>query len=164
MKEILICWIGFTDLKASAGKEDVGLGPIAQAVTSLSFDEIHLISDRQESEDAAYIKWLNSKCASKIILHKTELSGPTHFGEIYESAVKVLEEAKRRYSQDIALTFHLSPGTLAMAAVWVILSKTRYPATLIEFSIEKGVKVASVPFDMSAEFIPDLLRGSDKRL
>ena len=76
MKEILICWIGFADLKASAGKEDVGLGPIAQAVTSLSFDEIHLISDRPESEDAAYIKWLNSKCVSKIILHKTELSSP----------------------------------------------------------------------------------------
>jgi len=164
MKEILICWIGFTDLKASAGKEDIGLGPIAQAVTSLSFDEIHLISDRPESEDAAYIKWLNPKCASKIILHKTELSSPTHFGEIYESAVKVLKEAKRGCSEDVALTFHLSPGTPAMAAVWIILSKTRYPATLIESSIEKGVKVASVPFDISAEFIPDLLRGPDKRL
>jgi len=164
MKEILICWIGFTDLKASAGKEDVGLGPIAQAVTSLTFDEIYLISDRPESEDAIYIKWLNSKCASKIILHKTELSSPTHFGEIYESAVKVLEEATPRYSEDIALTFHLSPGTPAMAAVWIILSKTRYPATLIESSIEKGVKTASVPFDISAEFIPDLLRGPDSRL
>ena len=164
MKEILICWIGFADLKASAGKENVGLGPIAQAATSLSFDEIHLISDRPESEDAAYIKWLNSKYASKIILHKTELSSPTHFGEIYESAVKVLEEAKRRSSEDITLTFHLSPGTPAMAAVWIILSKTRYPATLIESSIEKGVKVASVPFDISAEFIPDLLRGPDSRL
>ena len=164
MKETLICWIGFTDLKASAGKEDVGLGPIAQAATSLSFDEIHLISDRPESEDAIYIKWLNSKCASKIILHKTELSSPTHFGEIYESAVKVLEEATPRYSEDIALTFHLSPGTPAMAAVWIILSKTRYPDTLIESSVEKGVKVASVPFDISAEFIPDLLRGPDSRL
>ena len=164
MKELLICWIGFTDLNASAGKEGVGLGPIAQAVTSFNFDEIHLISDRPESEDTAYIIWLNSKCASKTILHKTDLSSPTHFGEIYESAVKVLEEAKRRYSEDITLTFHLSPGTPAMASVWIILSKTRYPATLIESSIEKGVKIASVPFDISAEFIPDLLRGPDKRL
>jgi DNA-binding NtrC family response regulator len=164
MKELLICWIGFTDLRASAGKKDIGLGPIAQAATSLSFDEIHLISDRPESENSSYIKWLNSKCASKITLHKTKLSSPTHFGEIYESAVKVLEETKGRYSEDIALTFHLSPGTPAMAAVWIILSKTRYPATLIESSIEKGVKTASVPFDMSAEFIPDLLRGPDSRL
>jgi len=164
MKEILICWIGFTDLKASAGKEDVGLGPIAQAATSMSFDEIRLISDRPESEDAAYIKWLNSKCASKIIPHKTALSSPTHFGEIYESAVKVLEETRRRHNENISLTFHLSPGTPAMAAVWIILSKTRYPATLIESSIKKGVKTASVPFDISAEFIPDLLRGPDSRL
>jgi transcriptional regulator with PAS, ATPase and Fis domain len=51
-----------------------------------------------------------------------------------------------------------------MAAVWIIIAKTRYPATLIESSIKGGVKVASVPFDLSAEFIPDLLRKPDERL
>ncbi len=51
-----------------------------------------------------------------------------------------------------------------MAAVWIIIAKTRYPATLIESSIKGGVKVASVPFDLSAEFIPDLLRKPDQRL
>ena len=62
------------------------------------------------------------------------------------------------------MTYHLSPGTPAMAAVWIIIAKTRYPATLIESSIKGGVKVASVPFDLSAEFIPDLLRKPDEKL
>ena len=51
-----------------------------------------------------------------------------------------------------------------MAAVWIILAKTRFPAELIESSPKHGVKTASVPFDISAEIIPDLLRGPDKRL
>jgi DNA-binding NtrC family response regulator len=51
-----------------------------------------------------------------------------------------------------------------MAAVWVILAKTRFPAELIESSREHGVKTVSVPFDISADFIPDLLREQDERL
>jgi transcriptional regulator with PAS, ATPase and Fis domain len=51
-----------------------------------------------------------------------------------------------------------------MAAVWIILGKTRFPAELIESSKERGVRTASVPFDISADFIPDLLREQDERL
>jgi len=51
-----------------------------------------------------------------------------------------------------------------MAAVWIILAKTRFPAELIESSREQGVRTASVPFDISADFIPDLLREQDERL
>ncbi len=51
-----------------------------------------------------------------------------------------------------------------MAAVWIILGKTRFPAELIESSREHGVRTASVPFDISAEFVPDLLRSQDDRL
>ncbi|MCA9552679.1 MAG: sigma-54 factor interaction domain-containing protein, partial [Myxococcales bacterium] len=51
-----------------------------------------------------------------------------------------------------------------MASVWIILGKTRFPAELIESSREHGVRTASVPFDLSAEFLPDLLREQDERL
>jgi transcriptional regulator with GAF, ATPase, and Fis domain len=44
------------------------------------------------------------------------------------------------------------------------LGKTRYSAELIESSKQHGVRTASVPFDISAELIPDLLRNADKRL
>ena len=44
MKRVLLCWIGTTDLRASQG-EDVGEGPIAQAVEKRGFDEVHLITN-----------------------------------------------------------------------------------------------------------------------
>jgi len=44
------------------------------------------------------------------------------------------------------------------------LAKTRFPAELIESSQEYGVVSVSVPFDISADFIPDLLRRPDRKL
>jgi transcriptional regulator with PAS, ATPase and Fis domain len=51
-----------------------------------------------------------------------------------------------------------------MAAVWIILAKTRFPAELIESSIQHGVRTVSVPFQIAADFIPDLLRRPDAEL
>ncbi len=50
MKKVLLCWIGTTDLCASQG-DDVGQGPIAQAVEQRGFDEVFLISNYLERED-----------------------------------------------------------------------------------------------------------------
>lgn len=164
MKSILLSWIGFTDLKASKGEKNIGLGPIAQAVTERSFQELILISDVLDSDCDEYIVWLKTLTSAQIQIKKVSLSGPTHFGEIYEAAVGVINKTLESENSDVELTYHLSPGTPAMAAVWVIIAKTRYPAILIESSIKTGVNVASVPFDLSAEFIPDLLRKPDERL
>ena len=164
MKSILFSWIGFTDLKASRGEKNLGLGPIAQAVSERSFQEIILIYDVPDSDCNHYVKWLKTFTPAHIQTKKASLSSPTHFGDIYEVAVGVISETLESEDSDVELTYHLSPGTPAMAAVWIIIAKTRYPATLIESSIKGGVKVASVPFDLSAEFIPDLLRKPDQRL
>ncbi len=67
---------------------------------------------------------------------RDSLSGPTHFGEIYEASVRNCVAAVEGCRTEVVLTFHLSPGTPAMAAVWVILAKTRFPAELIESSRE----------------------------
>ena len=164
MAEILICWLGATDLKAASQNEKVGLGPIAQAAIARSYDEIALISDYGKDRTSPYVKWLQEKTPSKITVHYESLSSPTNFGEIYQTASRLVSDKITAYGSSFSLTFHLSPGTPAMAAVWIILAKTRFPAELIESSLEHGVRTASVPFDMSAEFIPDLLRGPDKRL
>ncbi len=164
MNKILTAWIGFTDIKASKGSEKDGLGPIGQAVKTRDYAEINLISNLSSDENNHYVEWLESHAQSDIILHIVELTGPTQFGEIYEAASGVVSEIQTRHNKDVPLTFHLSPGTPAMAAVWIILAKTRFPAELIESSLQGGVKTASVPFDISAEFIPDLLRRPDDRL
>jgi transcriptional regulator with PAS, ATPase and Fis domain len=157
----LFAWIGRTDLKAVAGDPEAGSGPIAQAVLAESYKAIHLLSDFSAADTKAYVKWLSDQSSAGVHAHTAALSSPTNFGEIYEAVTAVLTKLHATKNQ---LTFHLSPGTPAMAAVWILLAKTTWPARLIQSSLQAGVQVADVPFDIAAEFIPKLLQQSDARL
>lgn len=163
MRKVLVAWLGKTDLRAPTESESVGQGPIAQALASRGFDEAFLLSDYGDNLVQPYLRWLKGCTKTRVEVLPHKLSGPTNFGEIYEAAVRGVEHALGK-AKDAKLSFHLSPGTPAMAAVWIILGKTRFPAELIESSREHGVRTASVPFDLSAEFLPDLLREQDERL
>lgn len=164
MKNILVSWIGFADLRAPRETDQVGLGPIAQAVEARQYDEVSLISDYPEEEVFHYLDWLKSRTQTRIVVEYVKLSSPINFGEIYQAANRIVTQKSKEYGQDANLTFHLSPGTPPMAAVWVLLAKTRFAAELIESSKDHGVRTASVPFDISAELIPDLLRKPDREL
>ena len=48
----------------------------------------------------------------------------TEFGEIYEAAVRAVLRALGDRPREVSLTFHLSPGTPAMAAVRARTSRT----------------------------------------
>ncbi len=164
MHRILVTWLGRTDLRAPRETDAVGLGPIAQALDARAFDRAVILADYGEHEWKPYLRWLGARTKTKLEVRSEKLSGPTDFGEIYEAAVRACEHALGKKPTEVALSFHLSPGTPAMAAVWIILGKTRFPAELIESSRDHGVRTASIPFDISADFIPDLLRQSDERL
>jgi len=163
MKKVLISWIGIQDLKAAGQTALSGLGPVGQAVKERNYDEIAILCDFSLERSQGYIKWLKNQTNVQIRLYPHTLSSPTHFGEIYKASADTVTKVLKQHSS-ADLTFHLSPGTPTMAAIWVILAKTRFPAELIESSQQHGVKTASVPFDISAEFIPDLLRKPDQRL
>ena len=166
MPRILVAWIGNTDLHASDGnrKVEVGVGPIAQAVEAQNYDEVVLISDHGAEQTTRFAQWLRTRGTVPVLTRAEPLSSPTAFGEIYEAAVRSVLDVLARQGTNCDLTFHLSPGTPAMAAVWIILAKTRFPAELIESSRDYGVRTAAVPFDISAEFIPTLLRKPDAEL
>lgn len=161
LRNFLVAWIGKTDLKAAAGETDAGLGPILQGVQVGGYDEIYLLSDFPPDESQGYIKWLASQTGAVIHLCAAKLTSPIHFGDIYERVVEVLRTIDRK---DTQLTYHLSPGTPAMASVWILLAKTTHPARLIQSSHQSGVQEADIPFDIAAEFIPKLLQQSDERL
>ena len=161
-RKILLCWLGMTDLNAASGITDAGLGPVAQAVEIFVYREVVLLNNWEKPTAENYVSWLQKKTSSKISIQHINLSGPTNFGEIYQAALKTISEKMNQYGADANLVFHLSPGTPAMAAVWILLAKTRFSAELIESSKEHGVRSASVPFDISADFIPNLLRKSDQ--
>ncbi|HDS29948.1 MAG TPA: AAA family ATPase, partial [Firmicutes bacterium] len=51
-----------------------------------------------------------------------------------------------------------------MATVWAILSRTIFYARLIQSSKDHGVSEISIPLEISADFIPEMLRERDSRL
>jgi len=85
------------------------------------------------------------------------------FEAIYHEASRAIDDAIAQGKSELQLTFHISPGTPVMGAVWVILAKSRFPAELIHSSQKFGVQTASVPFKMSVEFVADAVRMIDKR-
>src|SRR5207248_4486394 len=143
---ILLSWIGNTDLRAPREADAVGLGPIAQACTQQEFAKVVLLTDYSEEKIAEYRKWLKKRVSCPVEVLFTSLTSPTNFGQIYEFARDVAAKARRDAPEGTELVFHLSPGIPAMAAVWIILGKTRFPAELIESSPKHGVRTASVPF------------------
>ena len=164
MAKHLVSWVGNTDLRAPEEAEVVGLGPIAQALEAREYASVRILSNYGEERVEPFLDWIRSRTCAPIECRYVELTTPTDFGEIYAAAKSLCDDVRASISSSDSLSLHLSPGTPAMAAVWIILGKTRYAAELIESSRERGVITAAVPFDISADFIPDLLRTQDGRL
>ncbi len=164
MGTTLVSWLGRTDLRAVDESERVGLGPVAQALQTGRFCRLELICDYTTEETAPYLAWLKNQSEIPATPHYVTLESPIDFGAIYQHARQIVSETIASQQKCHGLTFHLSPGTPAMAAVWIILAKTRFPAELIESSIQHGVRTASVPFDIAADFLPDLLARPDREL
>ena len=164
MRSVMVTWVGKIDLRAPEEVETVGLGPIARALDARSFDEVLLVSDHSEKATKPFVRWLQARSGARIRVAHELLSSPMAFGEIYEAAARCCSNVLADQPRKTHLVFHLSPGTPAMAAVWILLAKTRFPAELLESSTEHGVRTAEVPFDIAVDFLPDLLRERDERL
>ncbi len=158
MKYSVLCtWIGRTDLDAAEGKESAGLGPIGQAVHQRSFTHVWLLCDYPKDQGQSYAFWLKKSTAAIIKVFPWTLKSPTNYSEIYEAAISLVEHIKKELGEESVLfTYHLSPGTPAMAADWIILEKTHHHATLIESYKDRGVQTVSIPFEISAEYVPDI--------
>jgi transcriptional regulator with GAF, ATPase, and Fis domain len=167
---MLVSWIGNADLRAPDTEDKLDIGPVAQVIEARQFDRVLLLADQDRAALRKYESWLRAKIAGKariqLNFEHVELTSPTNFDEIYTAVTDTLERTMREFREQQQLTFLLSAGTPAMAAIWVILGKTRYKAELIQSSRQKGVETASVPFDiaLSPEFVTDVLRIPDKQL
>ncbi len=166
MKQVLLSWIGKThDLSAPTTPTLRG-GPILTALRAHSFDHIVLLNDHGADAIKPYLAWLRAQLGvtTPITVENVVLPNAMAFGEIYGAAVRVCAGVRERLSPDAALTFFLSPGSPAMAAVWMLLAKTRFPARLIQGIQDGRIEEAVVPFDIWAELVPTLLKTPDSRL
>ena len=161
----LISWVGNADHEAAEGKRANELGPIASALRLHQpvFDRIVLLTNYDYERTRRYTGWLEAitGCVGTD-LFRVDLSSPIDYASVYAEVAAQLKQLGLPRN-DVELTFHLSPGTPAMAAIWIILAKTRFPARLIQTSKEKGLERVDFFFDLANEFLPEFLqRGSER--
>jgi DNA-binding NtrC family response regulator len=166
MTKVLFAWVGMNDLKASRENKAGELGPIARAVSELPFNQVVLLNNYGDGENVpAYLDWLKSKSQVPIDLIHAQLPSPIDFAAIYVAAREQVERILHADTDRVTPVFHLSPGTPAMAAVWIMLAKGPFAeAELIQSSRERGVESVDMPFNIFTEFIPDVSKGADRRL
>lgn len=172
-KKWLISWIGESDHKAAENPRDDNVGPIANALLApIHYDRVFLLTNYAHQRSVDFCNWLEKKTSYKDIdLQDIELSSPTNYAEIYQNVCTTLIDIKLP-SEDVELTFHLSPGTPAMAAIWIMLAKTRFPATLIQSAkkiLEDGsntftIESVNFSFDLANDFLPEFLQRTDARI
>ncbi|WP_312381499.1 sigma-54 interaction domain-containing protein [Stutzerimonas balearica] len=151
-QRVLVSWVGGNDLKAVAvAVADAEAGPILATLNTVSVDSVELLCSYSAERVEPYLTWLRKQVDVPITAHYVCLSSPVHFGEIYQAASQHLKRLNTPANQ---LSILLSPGTPAMQAVWILLGKTRYPATFYQSSLEQGVQQVEVPFEIAAEYVP----------
>jgi DNA-binding NtrC family response regulator len=177
-KRVVVQWIGHSDLRAMAASLPAAecdaimekvrgerpkagdLGPIKTLISTEQFHEVRLLSNYSSAWNKQYAQWLEH--AAELI--PVELKKPTDYKAIFQIADTELGSIRSRQDwAETELCLHLSPGTPAMAAVWLLLGKTRYPATFYETFGGKSW-VTEVPFDITIDVIPAFLKNPDLHL
>jgi sigma54-dependent transcription regulator len=90
-----------------------------------------------------------------------KLADPTDYLAVYRAADSLLSDLSKRFHLD-EIAVHTSPGTSTMAAVWVLLAKTKYEGVrLFKSWIDKTsgaprLAEVDIPFNLSLEVLPEL--------
>lgn len=166
-KSWLVAWIGKTDHDAAEGKLGQDIGPIATALAGADrYDRVYLLTNYEFARGKNYCAWLEKRAGysdRQVDLYQVDLRSPIDYAAIYAEVSSHLKGAGLP-RDEVDLTFHLSPGTPAMAAIWIILAKTRFPAKLIQTSREHGLEPVNFFFDLASDFLPEFLQRTGERI
>jgi len=166
---VLVSWIGHTDLRAMAAEQDppvqskireitggLGslkgeMGPVRTLVEAEPFDQIYLLSNYPKDIAKLFLHWLPREVEARY----TSLANPTDYGEIFAAVDQVMRAIIQGLEgKQYELCILLSPGTPAMAAIWVLLGKTKYPARFYQ-TYESRAWITDIPFDLTVDFVPE---------
>jgi hypothetical protein len=89
-----------TDLRAASGAEEVGIGPVAQAVAAKPYQKVVLLNNWERATAETYMAWLLKQTQSALTIKHIHLSSPTNFGEIYQAASKIISEKMKKHGTD----------------------------------------------------------------
>lgn len=140
-----------TDLNAPGNEKNSG--PIKAALDKFSFQKLVLLDSWGDARVNNFLDWLRQFYGGEIETRYIALPSPTDYESIYKNARQLAAMVLGEHP-DAGITFHLSPGTPAMGAVWLLLAPV-FGASLIASSPEAGVKKVILPFETAAYFLPD---------
>lgn len=136
-------------------------GPLKALMDAVPFDEAHLLTNYDRTKNRLFLEWI----AGKGTLHSVKLASPTDYDEIFGVVdTELASVVSLPRSEAAELCFHLSPGTPAMAAVWVLLGKSKYQPVTFYQTHEGRAWVTRIPFDLVVDYVPQVLREADARL
>jgi DNA-binding NtrC family response regulator len=177
-KRALVSWIGHADLGAMCqelseserakvlaeiklpAKTAERPGPLKTAVVNHVFAEIHLLSNYPKPVNQAFARWLGSPAT----IHEVTLPDPTDYAQVFAVTDEVLGRLRERFKRGrLEQCILLTPGTPAMAATWVLLGKSRYPAVFYQ-TYRGQLQPTAIPYDLIDDFVPELLRDPDLNL
>jgi len=151
---VLLSWIGFTDLQAARGTLNKGLGPIAQVLQAEPYEQAFLLSSLSADDTACVTDWLTQQVETPLKVEQVDLENPSDHAAVYEIVREVVGRL-RTIKPNAALVFNVSAGTPAMHAVWLLVSRTIFPARLVGSSLERGAQPISLPFEIAVDYLPD---------
>lgn len=176
----LACWIGHTDLRSMGDdlggtarsavvdaiggwdttKQRSGVGPIRSLVDKIPFARIDILSNYPENVAFMYRDWLGQ---DEVHVHSVRLDDPTSYPHVFALSDTFFGECwERSRKHGWTLCIHLSPGTPTMAAVSVLLGKTKYPAKLYQTHRET-VREEDLPFEIDL-FVMNAFKDPDRLL
>jgi transcriptional regulator with PAS, ATPase and Fis domain len=170
----LVTWLGIPDLLAGAkllGDREVleavrraarrlintysGSGHIMPLLRDPRFDEIHALSIWGEPATRGF----GQIYEGRVTIHPLPLVDQFSFDEVLNATNRFLEAL---VTEETDLMLYLTPGTHAMVASFLLLGKTRFPATFLRYDESvRGVVEEKIPVDLVMSSIGDRLRLSD---
>ena len=173
-KRILASWVGHADLLVFAAEDDrrksaveaatgktvsdgtIVAGPVRAALEAFGFDEVFLIADTDIRLLRRFAEWVGEN----VNVARVRVDDPTEYATVYGLAEGMLKNACGTANDSRELWLNLSSGTPAMAATLLLLGKTRYPSRFVQ-SFQGVAHEAVIPFDLTLEYLPELLREPD---
>lgn len=177
-RRVLVSWIGYADFRALAAtlppaqQVDVlrGLnpptpltgqdGPLKTLLGRERFDEIHLLTSHPGPRNQLYAQWVGGRP----VLHPVRVNNPTDYTEVFrlvDAELAQVVRLPRDPSEELCV--HLSPGTPTMAAIWVLLGKSKYQPVTFYQTHDGRAWITEVPFDLIVDYVPQVLREADAR-
>ena len=155
-KNILLSWIGNQDLEDPNKTDKASYGAITSILTwnNTSFEEAHLLTNKDQDDIQFYVDWINHKLTS--MGRKTDIhveyyphnTNPTDYQFVYEVSERLIRQSESPQSN---IYLNMTSGTPTMSATWVHLGRGLYDAVLLQSSRERGVEYIQLPYDVSLQ-------------